>query len=251
MSELSFKDNFSKQSESYLKYRPQYPDELYSFLAGVCKERQLALDCGTGNGQAAVSLAKHFDQVVASDPSEAQIKNAIHASNVSYKVLKAEYSWLENKSVDLITVANALHWFRFELFYKEARRILKDGGVLATWCYGSPIHMQSAEINEVIRKLHDDVLGNFWLPENRLVEQKYKTIPFPFTEIEHPDFTMEKELNENDLLGLFHTWSAVQRYKDSKKLDPVAFIEKDLKTAWGKEEKQKFKWELTLKLGRN
>ncbi|MBL7932209.1 MAG: class I SAM-dependent methyltransferase [Bacteroidia bacterium] len=198
-----------------------------------------------------MSLAKHFKKVIATDPSEAQIKNAIGAENISYKISSAENSGLENNSADLVTIANALHWFEFDLFYKEVKRILKPGGVIAAWCYGSPIHLQSKEINELIKKLHDDILGNFWLTENRLVEQKYKTIPFPFKEIEHPDFTMEKELNENDLLGLFHSWSAVQRYKDTKKQDPVAIIEGDLKTAWGKEEKQKFKWELTLKPGRN
>lgn len=251
MAEFSFKDNFSKQSDTYLKYRPHYPEELYSFLAGLCAEKKLAWDCGTGNGQAAVSLVKHFSNVLASDPSEAQIKNAIASTHVIYKVCSAENSGLESKSIDLITVANALHWFQFDTFYTEVKRILKSDGIIAVWCYGSPIHLQSAAVNEVIRKLHDDVLGKFWLPENRLVEQKYKTIPFPFSELPHPNFTMEKNLSEKDLLGLFHSWSAVQRYKDSEQADPVALIEKDLREAWGKDERQCFTWELTLKLGRN
>lgn len=251
MSEFAFKDNFSKQSDIYLKYRPQYPPALYSFLSDLCFEKNLAWDCGTGNGQAAVGLSKHFRQVIATDPSSSQIKNAIPEKNVSYKVGSAENSELDDRSVDLITVANALHWFQPDTFYKEAKRILKPGGLIAVWCYGSPIHQQRKDTSHIIAKLHDDILGNFWLPENRLVEQKYKTIEFPFRELESPEFIMEKDMTESDLLGLFHSWSAVQRYKDTEKSDPVALIEKELSKAWGEEPSQRYKWELTLKVGRN
>ena len=245
----AFKDNFSKQAELYLKFRPQYPDGLYTYLASLTNEHELVWDCGTGNGQAALGLAGQYAQVVATDPSEEQIRNAFPCKNVRYEVSAAEQSTLPAHSVDLITVANALHWFAFDAFYAEADRVLKPGGILAAWCYVTP--SGSPEINSLISYLHDVILGDYWLPENRLVEKKYSTIPFPYTILETPIYTIEKYLSCAELEGLFHTWSAVQRYKDKTGQDPVALIKKDLETAWGNtSDKKMFTWELTLKVGR-
>lgn len=249
MSDLSFKDNFSRQSDLYVKYRPQYPSELYSYLQGLTEEHQLAWDCGTGNGQAALGIAKHYARVVATDPSEEQIRNAFPHKNVFYSVKTAEHSGLQDQSVDLITAANALHWFDFERFNKEANRVLKPGGVIAAWGYGNPSH--SEEIDRVITHFHDEIIGAYWLPENRLVEKKYSTIPFPYSEITAPLFKIEKDLGFKDLTGLFGTWSAVQRYKDRNGNDPVKKIEEDLKAAWQDLSVQKpFTWNLVLRVGR-
>jgi SAM-dependent methyltransferase len=246
---MLFKDNFSKQSDLYLRYRPHYPDELYQYLASLTTGKKLAWDCGTGNGQAAIGIANYYETVVATDPSEQQITNAIPYENVSYSVSKAEQSPLAENSVDLITVANALHWFEFDKFYTEVNRVLKPGGVLAAWAYGNPSH--SDRVDKVITYFHDVVLGDYWLNENRLVEKKYSTVPFPFSELVTPDFKIKRELSRNDLVGLFHTWSAVQRYKDRNGKDPVALIEKDLDTAWdGGPLPKLFTWELVLKAGR-
>lgn len=250
MTSPAFKDNFSKQSDLYVKYRPHYPDELYAYLQALTAEHHLAWDCGTGNGQAATGIAKYYDQVVATDPSEAQIKNALGCKNVAYAVGPAERSGLENNSVDLITIANALHWFDFDLFNKEALRVLKPGAVIAAWGYGNPSH--SAAIDQVITRFHDEIIGSYWLPENRLVEKNYSTVPFPFEEIQAPVFKIEKMLGFTDLIGLFGTWSAVQHCKDKTGKDPVAQIEEELKKAWKElSEEKRFTWKLALKVGRN
>lgn len=244
---MMFKDNFSKQSDTYLKYRPHYPDKLYEHLYEVCAKNELAWDCGTGNGQAAFGLARHFTKIIASDPSEQQIKNAIPLKNVSYKVAAAEQSGLENESVDLISIANALHWFDQTKFFEEAQRVLKPCGILAAWCYGNPKH--SSEIDNIIDHLHDDILGSYWLAENRLVEKGYSTIDFPFQELKSPDIKMEKELAFDDLLGVLNSWSATQRYKDKNGSDPVSLIKKDLENVWpDKMQAKLFYWELVVKL---
>jgi SAM-dependent methyltransferase len=245
----SFKDNFSKQSDLYVKYRPHYPESLYEYLQTLTSEHTLVWDCGTGNGQAALGIANYYDKVIATDPSETQIKNAFACRNVIYSVSPAEYSGLENNSVDLITIANALHWFDFELFNKEATRVLKPQGVIAAWGYGNPSH--APELDKIITYFHDEVIGPYWLPENRLVEKNYSTVPFPFAEIRTPAFKIEKSLSFNDLIGLFGTWSAVQRYKDKTGKDPVIQIEEELKKAWKDLSGEKiFTWRLVLKVGR-
>ncbi len=250
MSYNHFKDHFSKQAAAYFKYRPQYPQDLFAFLSSLCAERCLAWDCGTGNGQAAVGLSHYFDKVVASDPSEAQINAAFRAPNIEYKIAPAERSGLESGSIDLVTVANALHWFDFPAFYAEVNRILKPEGLLAVWCYGCPIHNSSKSVNDLISYLHNTILGDYWLAENRLVENKYKDVSFPFSELPVPELKMEKHLSHEGLLGLFHSWSAVQRFKDKTQRDPVTEIEKDLHRAWGSQEFQAFHWELTVRVGR-
>ena len=245
-----FKDHFSKQAELYLKYRPHYPDALYDCLAQQCTNHELALDCGTGNGQAALGLAPLFAQVIATDPSEQQLNLAIPHDKIKYLAATAEALPLPNNSVDLLTVANALHWFNLDLFYAEAHRVLKPGAVIAAWCYGTPLH--GSAIDEVVAYLHNTILDDYWLAENRLVERQYRTLPFPFKELDTPHFKIEKPLDFNDLVGLLNTWSAVQRYKDRHGTNPVSQIEDQLLSLWGdKDEPKLFTWELSLRLGRN
>ncbi len=245
----TFKDNFSKQAELYARYRPLYPEQLYNYLSSLCSQHKLAWDCGTGNGQAALGIARHFEKVIATDPSEQQIKMARSCNNVSYSVSRAENSPLDTGSADLITVANALHWFDFDAFYREAQRVLKPGGILAAWSYANPSH--SPEFDKVTDRYHDEIIGGYWLPESWLVIKKYTTLPFPYTPIVSPEFKIEKQLAFDDLVGLFNTWSATQRYKDEHGKDPVKLIERELAEAWGdKTHKKIFTWDLALKIGR-
>jgi len=245
----TFKDNFSKQATLYARYRPQYPEALYTYLRSLCPGSERAWDCGTGNGQAAMGLVGYFHEVIATDPSPQQIENAFPHARIHYRVAKAEDTFLETQSIDLITVANALHWFERDRFYAEAGRVLKPGGILTAWAYGNPLC--DAAIDAVTGHLHDDILGNYWLAENRLVEQKYAGLHFPFQQIEAPEFKMEKQLSFEDLLGLYNTWSATQRYKEQQGTNPVDAIEDKLRTAWGNVEETKlFRWELVLKVGR-
>ncbi|HSY77938.1 MAG TPA: class I SAM-dependent methyltransferase [Bacteroidia bacterium] len=245
----SFSDYFSKQSGIYVKYRPTYPKELFSYLSSLTKEHNLAWDCGTGNGQSAIGLSEFYDSVIATDPSEEQIKNAIANGKVIYRVEKAEDNSLQSNSVDIITIANALHWFNFDAFYKEVRRVLKSNGIIAAWAYALPII--SPEIDSIAKQFHDDTLGTCWLPPNRMVEKGYTTIPFPFEQIVIPSFRIEKTMNLQDLIGYFNTWSATQRFIQEKKFNPTEKLEKDIRKVWGNIElEKKLTWNLILKIGK-
>lgn len=247
---LNFKDNFSKHAEVYARFRPDYPIALFEFLQSITKQFDFAWDCGTGNGQCALQLANYFNAVYATDPSEDQIKNAVQHPKILYKVEKAEKPDLKDGSVDLITVATALHWFNFEEFYAEAKRVLKCDGIIAAWAYGIP--SVSPEIDRVTNHFHYEILEDYWQPENRLIDKKYATIPFPFPQIETPLFKIEKQVSLNELIGHFSSWSAVQRFINVNHKNPLIELEEQLLEVWGKmPTKKKVTWELYLKIGLN
>jgi ubiquinone/menaquinone biosynthesis C-methylase UbiE len=118
---------------------------------------------------------------------------------------------LADRSVNLVTVAQAAHWFDFDRFYPEVKRVLKPGGVVALWAYGLNL-VQDPEVNRLIHEFYAETVGPYWPPERRLVEEAYRTIPFPFEEIVAPTFSMEALWSLDDLLGYFSTWSATNRY---------------------------------------
>ena len=190
---VAFKDHFSKQAADYVKFRPRYPRELFEYLGSLAPSRKLAWDCGTGNGQAAVGLASVFDRVIATDASEKQISNAQAHERVEYRVARAEESALESASIDLIMVAQALHWFDLDRFYDEVRRVLKKNSVLAASAYNL-LHIEPA-IDEVINRYYYEVVGPFWPPERDLVETDYKDIQLPFPELPHRQFEMRTRWN--------------------------------------------------------
>ena len=132
---MAFPDHFSTQSRDYARYRPVYPAQLYDYLASLTLHLDRAWDTGTGNGQAATGLARHYRSVIASDPSERQIALATPHDHVTYHVATAEHSALEDQSIDLIAVAQAVHWFDLDRFHAEVKRALKPAGLLAVWCY--------------------------------------------------------------------------------------------------------------------
>lgn len=243
-----FKDNFSTQSKLYSKHRPRYPDSLFAYLASLVAEHYLVWDCGTGSGQAAIGLANFFEKVIATEPSASQLAHAVRHARVEYRNEAAETSSLEYQSADMITVANAMHWFKLEEFYTEVNRVLKPGGIVAAWCYALP--EVSSAIDAVVRHLHDEVLGNYWQAENRLVEKEYRTIAFPFRELETPQFYAESQVVFNDLLGYLNTWSATQRYSADRGHNPVDALKPDLEAAWADAESHKMRWKLALKVGR-
>jgi SAM-dependent methyltransferase len=244
---MSFSDHFSKQATDYAKYRPGYPQALFDWLETLTPMHQLAWDVGTGSGQAAVELAKFFDQVVATDPSAEQIKNATPHARVSYLVQPAEQSDLAARSVDLVTVAQALHWFDFERFYAEARRVLKPTGIVAAWTYG--LNEVTREVDAVVRHFYQDVVGAYWPSERRYIEACYRTIPFPLAEIEVPAIRMETHWTLTDYVGYLHTWSATQRYKQANHRDPVALIADSLAAAWGSQTHRAVIWPIHVRAG--
>lgn len=249
MSAQIFKDHFSKQASDYAKYRPVYPEALFKYLASLCTAHDLVWDCATGNGQAALSLADYFENVTASDASEKQIQAATLHPKIEYQIAPAENIPFADASVDLITVAQAIHWFEREKFYAEARRVLKPEGVLAVWVYG--LHHITPEVDKVVRKYYDDVVGPFWPPERRLVEEKLTTIAFPFQKITPPHFFMSASWDAEAALNYFRTWSATQKYRDANGKDPIAQIETAFRLAWGHpQKKREVKWPLYFCVGK-
>jgi len=245
---MNFKDHFTKQAKSYAKFRPNYPGELFEFLASISPSNELAWDCATGSGQAANGLANFFNKVIASDASENQVNNAFKNNKITYKVFPAEKADIESSSVDLITVAQALHWFNFEKFYREVRRVLKKDGIIAVWLYD--LVKISTEVDLITKRFDEEILKNYWPPERQLFYDKYKNIPFPFEKVEAPEFEMTSEWTYNDLLGFLGTWSGTQKFRDGENYDPLNLIREELIKTWGDEEIKKATWELVLKIGK-
>lgn len=247
---MSFPDHFSGHAAEYARYRPDYPDALFDYLAGLAPSRRRAWDCATGNGQAAVALARVFEEVVASDASRNQLENAQAHPRLRYWVAHAEASALRGESVALITVAQSLHWFDRDRFWAEARRVLVPGGILAVWAYG--LFRMTAEVESVVRRLYREIVGPYWPAERALIERGYATIEFPFVEERPPALRMEKDWRLEDLVGYLRTWSATRRFLEARGEDPIGMVEADLERAWGAPPGQTRKavWTLQLRVGR-
>jgi len=240
------KDNFSRQSGIYAKYRPVYPQQLYDFILQNVKNKQTAWDCGTGNGQAAKELAKVFGKVYATDISQKQIENAIRQINISYSVQPAEQTNFPDNSFDLITVAQALHWFRFDDFYKEVKRVAKPDAVFAAWTYS--LLRISKEIDALIEDHHFNTLGNYWDAERKYVDEEYRNIPFPFTKINAPPFSIEYEWTTEELEGYLNTWSGLQKFITTNQYNPVDQLMIQIKPLW-KKEKMKIVFPVHMLMG--
>lgn len=244
-----FEDHFSKQAQTYAQYRPTYPKEIYSYLASIAPGQSLAWDCGTGNGQAAVGLADHFEKVFATDASAEQVSRAVSNPKVEYHVETAEHISLSDSTVDLVTVAVAIHWFNFDKFYREVRRVLKPNGILAAWTYN--LTQISPEIDALVKEYYFETLHGFWPERLRYLEEGYKTIPFPFEEIDPPLFAMKADWTLNQFAGFLNSWSATQRYKEQNGRHPLESIWDRLSTAWGLEDDvQTVSWPLHFRIGR-
>jgi len=243
-----FKDHFSQVAAAYRSYRPEYPEELFGWLAQVAPQRGAALDAGCGTGQAAVALARHFARVYAVDPSAEQIANAVAADNVSYLVAPAEATGLPPESQDLIIAAQALHWFDFDRFYPELRRLARPDAVFAAFTYG--LLTVTPQLDAVIGRFYREIVGAYWPPERRHVDAGYRSLPFPFEEIAAPAFVMTASWPLEHLVGYFATWSAVKEYKKQKGSDPVALIRGELAAAWGDAEVREVTWPLVIRAGR-
>lgn len=243
------KDNFSKQAVDYAKFRPAYPPELISHLASLAPARQAAWDCGTGNGQVAVMLAEHFVRVYATDISNMQLREAPAHAQIQYALEPAEECSAPDQSFDLIVVAQAIHWFDFDRFYAEVRRVIKPGGVLAVIGYGL-IQTGIPAVNGLIHRFYTEIVGPYWDPERRYIDEAYRSIPFPFSEIPIPEFTMAYRWTMDALLGFLSTWSAVQHYKRDKGEDPLTHIIPGLRQEWGESALRDVEFPVVARVGK-
>jgi SAM-dependent methyltransferase len=245
-----FKDHFSRVSTAYADFRPRYPAALFDWLAAVSPAHDLAWDCACGSGQASADLAARFDRVVATDASAAQLAGATAHPRIDYRAAPAEASGLADRSVDLITVAQALHWFDRPRFYAEARRVLKPGGVLAVWTYGVQT-LADKRVNAHVQHFYREVVGPYWPPERALVEAGYRTIDFPFDELAAPAFEMSADWPLDRLLGYFRSWSATGRYVAENGDDPVDALASRLAPLWGNPDSPRtVAWPLAIRAGR-
>lgn len=242
------KDNFSTQASLYARFRPDYPQELYDFLLNHTTGRDLALDCATGNGQAAVVLARHFKKVIGIDISENQLLNAPKVENLEYRIGNVEDSQLPPGSFDLITVATAIHWFKFDPFFKEVTRISKPNAIFACWAYRL-LRTNSEELNNIIDDLYSRVLKGYWDAERIHVENEYRSIPFPFKEIPNPGFVTKLIYHEQDLLGLFNTWSAVQHFIRKNGRNPVDALKPALDKVFSNSKTVEARFEIFMRAG--
>ncbi len=245
---MTFKDYFSQQAADYASYRPRYPDALFTWLAQHCAAHEQVWDCATGNGQAAIALTAHFQQIIATDGSATQLQQAIPHPQIHYRLALATASGLPAHTVDLVTVAQAAHWFDLERFYAEVRRVLKPGGLLALWCYGLPTLSVSA-LDHILQHYYSHTLAPFWPPERQLIESGYRTLKFPFNAIAPPPLVMQANWTLGELTGYLYTWSGTQRYIAHHQANPLDALVEPLAAAW-ESDRQTLTWPLSLRVGR-
>jgi SAM-dependent methyltransferase len=244
-----FKDHFSSRSAGYAVYRPTYPDALVDFLAAIAPGHALALDCACGTGQLSVPLARRFRRVIAVDASTGQISHAEAHDRIEYRVARAESSGVPDAMADLIAVAQAAHWLDLDRFYGEARRVARPGAALALITYGIG-HVEGAP-DAILLRFYYEVIGPYWPPERRLVETSYRTLAFPFREIDPPPLDIVASWRLADLLGYVRTWSAVKEAEQILGTAPMDALTRELGEVWGDPETRRtITWPLSVRAGR-
>ncbi|KMO42648.1 SAM-dependent methyltransferase [Methylobacterium variabile] len=246
----TFKDHFSTNNAGYAAHRPTYPPALVEYLADSAPDRALALDAGCGTGQLSTLLAERFAQVVATDASAQQIAAATPHARVTYRTAPAERSGLPEASTDLVTVAQAAHWLDLDPFYAEVRRIARPRAVVALITYGV-LHVEDAAADEVAQRFYSEVIGPYWPPERRHVEEGYRALPFPFAPLDAPALDIEVAWRLPDLIGYTETWSAVRAAEKAVGRGPIEAFHAELTEAWGDPDSvRRVRWPLSLRVGR-
>jgi SAM-dependent methyltransferase len=240
---------FGSVAGHYAESRPHYPAELTDWLAAHAPGHALAWDCACGSGQASLGLARHFARVVATDASPDQLAQAPAHPRIEWRVAPAEASGLEDGSADLVTVAQALHWFDIPRFFAEAHRVLKPGGLLAVFCYGI-LTVEGEAVDALVQTFYHDDVGPYWPPERMLVERGYGDVGFPYPLIAAPEIAMHADWTLQQLAGFFRSWSASARFQKERGFDPVEALWPKLAAVWGDPAMpRKIAWPLTVLAG--
>ncbi|MET0985361.1 MAG: class I SAM-dependent methyltransferase [Steroidobacteraceae bacterium] len=245
---MAFKDHFSGHAAAYRHARPDYPDELFAYIASLTPTHELAIDCACGNGQASAGLAQHYAQVIGNDASVQQIRQSPARSNILLLACTAERQALRAGVADVFAVAQAAHWLDFVRFYPEVRRVLKPDGALVLCGYG--LARVEPAIDAVVQWFYKDVVGQYWPPERRYLEEEYRTLPFALAEIPAPQLSMTHAWTLDEYLAYIETWSAVQRYRSARRADPLPDLRSRLTPRWNSTEaRRSVVWPLYLRVG--
>ena len=246
---MTFKDHFSVAASGYAAHRPVYPRSVAEALAARSPGRSRVWDAGCGSGQLSVVLADVFEKVVATDASAAQVAQAVQHPRVRYEVAPAEASGLPDASVDCAVAAQAAHWFDLDAYYREVRRVSRPGGLVALVTYA--VLEVEPEVERLMAQFYWHTLDGHWPPERRLVEEGYRSLPFPFEPVEAPPLALEHRWNVEQLLGYVGTWSAVQSLKKAGRGEDLERFGAELRAAWGDPSRERLiRWPLSLRLGR-
>ena len=242
------KDLFSERSDLYARYRPTYPKELYDHILSFVKEKNTAWDCATGNGQAALVLADHFRKVIATDISAAQIERAAAKDNIEYLVCTGETTPFEENTFDLVTVAQAYHWLKWDAFRTEVIRVCKPGAIIAVWTYYRNT-TGDKKIDDAVYNFYENVTRPYWDYERKYVEDKYETIEFDYDLLSVKTFDSILHWQREDLLGYISSWSAMQKFIKMHGHSPISIIEEEIKKIWPEGEVKRVVFPIYLKLG--
>ena len=243
------KDLFSKQSDLYARYRPGYPKELYDHILSFVKNKNIAWDCATGNGQAAVVLADHFKKVIATDISPEQIEKAKAKDNIEYLVCSAESTPFDENTFDLVTVAQAYHWIKWKEFKDEVTRVCKPGAIIAVWVYYAHT-TGDKKVDDAVHDFYEDVTRSYWDYERKFLDDMYSTVEFDYELLPPKIFETILEWQREDLVGYISSWSAIQKYIKVNGHSPVPLIEKAINELWPEGEIKKVTFPIYLKAGR-
>lgn len=227
---------FNDEADLYASSRPMYPKELFDFIASLVKSHDEAWDCATGNGQAAIGLAKHFSIVEATDISKEQIANAFHSENINYSVQPGEITNFRNHQFDLVSVAQALHWFDYEKFWDEVARVLKPTGAFVAFSYVWP-HVNE-DIDQILEECIKSVIEPYWAPNNKLAWDSYRSLDLPFETIATPNIDLENHWNLDQFLNYIHTWSGTRRCINDMGSDFFEVARRSLQSVWGDSSKK-------------
>lgn len=228
---------FSDKADLYAASRPMYPPPLFDFIASLTNNHDKPWDCATGNGQAAIGLAKYFSFVEATDISKEQIANAFYVENVHYSVQAGESTNFSNLQFDLVCVAQALHWFDFENFWPEVKRVLKPTGTFVAFSYVWP--QINDKIDQAIEVYIKSVIEPYWAPHNKLAWDCYRSLQLPFKALAVPEIDLENHWNLDQFLSYIHTWSATRRCMDDIGSGFFAEARCALTELWGEPERQR------------